>query len=93
MPQVKNLRELLAGGAEDRTPGLLEARARQLGITPEEVEAKDFAPDAPSSNSICRMVEATEVAYVTSFLASDKAWAISGELIIANGGAGNSVYY
>ena len=39
------------------------------------------------------MVDATEVAYVTVFLASDKAWAISGELIVANGGAGRAVYY
>lgn len=77
----------------ERTPGLLEARARQLGITAEEVEAKDFAPDSPNGNSIGRMVEASEVAYVTSFLASDKAWAITGELVVANGGAGTSVYY
>ena len=39
------------------------------------------------------MVDAAEVAYVTAFLASDKAWAISGELIVATGGAGRSVYY
>jgi len=30
---------------------------------------------------------------VTAFLASEKAWAISGELIVATGGAGRSVYY
>ena len=40
-----------------------------------------------------RMVDATEVAYVTLFLASDKAWAISGHLLIADGGAGRGVYY
>ena len=39
------------------------------------------------------MVDATEVAYVTAFLASDKAWAISGETIVASGGAGRAVYY
>ena len=38
-------------------------------------------------------VDATEVAYVTVFLASDKAWAISGHLLIADGGAGRAVYY
>ena len=27
------------------------------------------------------------------FLASDKAWAVSGELIVATGGAGRAVYY
>jgi enoyl-[acyl-carrier-protein] reductase (NADH) len=39
------------------------------------------------------MVDATEVAYVTAFLASDKSWAVSGELVVASGGAGRSVYY
>jgi hypothetical protein len=29
----------------------------------------------------------------TTFLASDKAWAVTGELIVATGGAGQSVYY
>ena len=39
------------------------------------------------------MVDAAEIAYVTAFLASDKSWAISGELVVATGGAGRSVYY
>jgi NAD(P)-dependent dehydrogenase (short-subunit alcohol dehydrogenase family) len=77
----------------ERTPALLAARAEQLGITPEEVERRDFAADAPRTNSIGRMVDASEVAYLTVFLASDKSWAVTGELLIANGGAGNSVYY
>ena len=77
----------------ERTPRLLAARAKELGVTPEEAEQRDFAPDSPRGNSICRMVDASEVAYVTAFLASDKAWAISGELIVAAGGAGRSVYY
>ena len=57
------------------------------------VEKADFAADSPRGNAIGRMVDATEIAYVTAFLASDKAWAISGELIVATGGAGRSVYY
>ena len=77
----------------ERTPGMLAARAAELGITPEEVEARDFAPGAASGNAINRMVDADEVAYVTTFLASDKAWAVTGELIVATGGAGNFVYY
>ena len=77
----------------ERTPGMLEARAAELGITPEEVEQRDFAPGSPGTNAIGRMVDADEIAYVTTFLASDKAWAISGELIVATGGAGNFVYY
>jgi NAD(P)-dependent dehydrogenase (short-subunit alcohol dehydrogenase family) len=77
----------------ERTPGVLAARAAQLGITPEEMEQRDFAVGSPSGNAIGRMVDGSEIAYVTVFLASDKSWAVSGELIIATGGAGRSVYY
>jgi NAD(P)-dependent dehydrogenase (short-subunit alcohol dehydrogenase family) len=77
----------------ERTPGLLAARAAQLGVTPEEAERRDFAPDSPRGNAIGRMVEASEIAYLTAFLASDKAWAITGELVVANGGVGQAVYY
>ncbi len=77
----------------ERTPGALAARATQLGISPKELEERDFAPDSPSGNAICRMVDASEIGYVTAFLASDKAWAITGEVISASGGAGNAVYY
>jgi NAD(P)-dependent dehydrogenase (short-subunit alcohol dehydrogenase family) len=76
----------------ERTPSLLAARAAELGVTPEEAEKQNYAPDSPRGNSICRMVDASEVAFVTAFLASDKSWAISGELVVANGGAGRSVY-
>src|SRR5262244_1481335 len=77
----------------ERTPRLLAARAKELGVTPDEAEKADFAPDSPRGNAICRMVDASEIAYVTAFLASDKAWAITGELVVATGGAGRSVYY
>src|SRR5216683_7486944 len=58
----------------ERTPILLAARAAQLGVAPEEAERRDFAPDSPRGNSICRMVDASEVAFVAVFLASEKAW-------------------
>ena len=77
----------------ERTPGMLAARAAQLGITAEEMEQQDFAPDSPRGNAICRMVDAAEVAYLTTYLASDKAWAITGEVIAAGGGTGSAVYY
>ncbi len=77
----------------ERTLGLLAPPAAELGITPEEVERRDFAPGSPRGNAIGRMVDASEIAYLTAFLASDKAWAITGELIVANGGAGQAVYY
>ena len=77
----------------ERTPGLLEARAAQLGIPTGEVEAHDFAPDSPRGNHICRMVDASEVGFLTCYLASDKAWAVTGEVIAAGGGTGAAVYY
>jgi NAD(P)-dependent dehydrogenase (short-subunit alcohol dehydrogenase family) len=77
----------------ERTPSLLAARATQLGVSPEEAERQDFAPDSPRGNAICRMVDASEVAFVTVFLASDKSWAVSGELVAATGGAGRTVHY
>jgi NAD(P)-dependent dehydrogenase (short-subunit alcohol dehydrogenase family) len=77
----------------ERTPRLLAARAAELGIAPEDVEKRDFADDSPRGNAIGRMVDAAEIAYLAVFLASDKAWAVSGELVVATGGAGRSVYY
>ena len=77
----------------ERTPRLLAARAAELGVSSDEVEKRDFAYESPRGNSICRMVDASEIAYVTVFLASDRAWAVTGELIVATGGAGRSVYY
>ena len=67
--------------------------AAQLGISPDEVEQRDFAPDSPRGNAICRMVDASEIAFLTVFLASQQGQAVTGELISANGGVGNSVYY
>jgi len=62
-------------------------------VSADEVEKRDFAADSPRGNAICRMVDASEIAYLAVFLASDKSWAISGELVVATGGAGRSVYY
>jgi NAD(P)-dependent dehydrogenase (short-subunit alcohol dehydrogenase family) len=76
----------------ERTPSLLAARAAELGVTPEEAERRDFAHGSSRGNAIGRMVDASEIAHVSVFLASDKAWAITGELIVANGGAGQAVY-
>src|SRR5262249_8605176 len=77
----------------ERTPSLLAKQGAELKITSEEVEQRTYAKDSPRGNAIGRMVDATEVAYVAAFLASDKAWAVSGELVVASGGAGKSVYY
>ena len=77
----------------ERTPEALADEAARSGITVREVEERDYAPGAPRGNSICRMVDASEVAYLAAFLASDKSWAITGEVISATGGTGNAVFY
>lgn len=77
----------------ERTAGMLESRAAQLGVSPEEVERQDFAPGSGRGNAICRMVDAEEIGFLTAFLASDKAWAITGEVIAAGGGVGSAVFY
>src|SRR5262245_38531953 len=48
----------------ERTPRLLAGRAKELGTTPQEAEQRDFAPDSPRGNAICRMVYASEIAYL-----------------------------
>ncbi len=75
----------------ERTVDMLQARADRRGTTPAEVEAADYAEGR--GNSIGRMVDAQEVAYLAVFLCSDKSWAINGETIPADGGSNPSVYY
>ena len=62
------------------------ARATQLGVSPEDAERQDFAPNRPRGNAFCRIiVDASEIAFVAVFLASDKVWAVSDELVAARG--------
>lgn len=77
----------------ERTPGMLAKRGEEQGISAEEVEKREFAPDAPRTNAIGRMVDASEVAYVAVFVASEQAGALTGEVMVPNGGAGNAVFY
>ena len=77
----------------ERTPSLLAARAAKAGVTPEDIEKGDYAEGSPRGNALGRMVDAQEVAYVAAFLCSDKAAALTGSLMVANGGAGQAVYY
>ena len=77
----------------ERTPSLLEARGKALGVSPAEAEAQDFSDGSPRGNHINRMVDASEIGVLTAYLASDKSWAVTGEVIMAGGGTGNSVYY
>lgn len=77
----------------ERTPTLFAERAAKAGKTPEEIEREDYRPGAPRANAIGRMVDAQEIGWLAAFLASEKAAAITGELIAPNGGQGNVVFY
>ena len=77
----------------ERTARVLGERAGSAGTTPDEIERKDYLPGAPRANAIGRMVDASEIGFLAVFLASEKAQAMTGELLSPNGGQGNSVYY
>jgi NAD(P)-dependent dehydrogenase (short-subunit alcohol dehydrogenase family) len=77
----------------ERTPGMLAERAAKAGVTAAEIERQDYAHGSARGNSLGRMVEVEEVAQVAVFLASARAGALNGELLVANGGAQNAVYY
>lgn len=77
----------------ERTAKVLADRAAKAGTTPEEIEKQDAKPGAPRANAIGRMIDAKEIGWLVAFLASERAQAITGELISPNGGQGNSVYY
>ena len=64
-----------------------KSQAREQYLTMEEVERK-----AAAGIDIRRLVESEEIAYLTTFLASPKASAITGEAIAAGGGVGSAVY-
>ncbi|MGH2459781.1 MAG: SDR family NAD(P)-dependent oxidoreductase [Chloroflexota bacterium] len=72
----------------EKTPGVIAAQAGKLGITPEEAERR-----LGSNNTLGRIVDAREVAYVVTFLASPKSVAINGDVIAAGGGVGRGIYY
>ena len=72
----------------ERTAGMVASQADRDGLSLAEIEQR-----MGQRNAIRRIVDAQEVAYVTAFLASPKAVAISGEVIVASGGAGSAVYF
>ena len=72
----------------EKTQGVIADWARGQGVSPEEVEQR-----MAQANSVRRIIDAQEIAYVVTFLASPKAVAINGDVIAAGGGAGRSIYY
>jgi NAD(P)-dependent dehydrogenase (short-subunit alcohol dehydrogenase family) len=72
----------------ERTAGVLAARAAADGISLEEAERR-----MAEANSVRRVIDARDVAYVVAFLASPRSIAINGDVIAAGGGAGRAIYY
>ena len=72
----------------ERIPAMLEERAKVQGITVEEAEQQ-----MAGGNSIKHIVDAKEVAYVITFLASPKSISINGDAIAAGGGIPRAIHY
>ena len=72
----------------ERTGPMLEALARTSNCTLAEAEKKMAA-----TVSIGRLVDATEIAHVVTFLASPKSVAITGDAIAAGGGRIGAIHY
>jgi NAD(P)-dependent dehydrogenase (short-subunit alcohol dehydrogenase family) len=71
----------------EKTPEVIAERAQRQGISVEEAEKRMVA------NVVGRWIDAQEIAYVVTFLASPKSIAITGDVIAAGGGVGRNIYY
>ncbi|MBV9354581.1 MAG: SDR family NAD(P)-dependent oxidoreductase [Chloroflexi bacterium] len=72
----------------ERTPEVVAAQAQRQGVAPAEVERQ-----MGSGNLLGRLVDAQEIAFVVTFLASPRAAAINGDVISAGGGVRRAIYY
>lgn len=72
----------------ERTPEMIAELAKTQDISIQEAERQMAA-----MNSIRRLIDAKDIAYIITFLASPKSLAINGDSIAAGGGIGNSIYY
>jgi NAD(P)-dependent dehydrogenase (short-subunit alcohol dehydrogenase family) len=71
----------------ERTPGMIADRAKATGMSEDEVLA-DLG-----NNNVGRLIDASEIAYVATFLASPRSGAITGDVIAAGGGVGSAIHY
>jgi NAD(P)-dependent dehydrogenase (short-subunit alcohol dehydrogenase family) len=72
----------------EKTEGVIADRARAGALDPAEVERRMVA-----GVRIGRMVDASEVADVVTFLASPRSVALNGDAITASGGARGTIHY
>ena len=78
--------------ADELGPHGINVTVVHPGITRTERTTEEFASRA-TGNTIGRIVDADEVAYVVAFLASPKSAAITGDAIACGGGAPRAIYY
>lgn len=71
----------------ERTPHVVAARSKATGASEEDVLA------AFASNSIRKLVDAEEVAWVVAFLASPRSIAITGDAVACGGGQPGAIHY
>ena len=71
----------------EKTPGVIASLAQRQGISVEDAEKRMV------NNLVGRWIDAREIAYVVTFLASPKAVAINGDVIAAGGGTRGVIYY
>jgi len=72
----------------EATPGVVAARAAQAGVDEAEIERR-----MANGNSIRKLVDADEVAWVVAFLASPRAISITGDAIACGGGQPGVIHY
>ena len=72
----------------EATESFIIERASELGEEPNVVEA-----ELAKNNSVNRIIESADIAYVATMIASPRSIAINGDVIAAGGGVGSSIYY
>jgi NAD(P)-dependent dehydrogenase (short-subunit alcohol dehydrogenase family) len=78
--------------ADELAPHGINVVTVHPGTTKTEATSAEAAA-RPATNLVGRMIDATEVAYVVTFLASPKSVAIDGDTIAAGGGVPRAIHY
>jgi NAD(P)-dependent dehydrogenase (short-subunit alcohol dehydrogenase family) len=72
----------------EATPGVVAWRADLMGLEPAVVEER-----MARSNSLHRLIDASEIADVVAFLASPRAGSINGDAVVCGGGQPGVIHY
>ena len=71
----------------EKTPGVVAALAQRVGVSESAAEKRMV------TNLSGQWIDARDIAYVVTFLASPRAVAINGDVIAAGGGVRGNIYY